>query len=206
MVTTRDFEKKTALVTGAGNRTGIGCAIASRLAACGANVVVTDLAQGVDVAKGIERGSLAELEARAAELRAEHGTEVMALPLDVADSASVGEAIAALGERFGRLDALFNNAGTVFGAPSALHEYDVEGWQKTLDVNLTGVLRVSQAALPLMLGAPAIAAAAAMRMWRRGEPFGRCRAILHGGWCCCRKQEGAQAAGAAGAEKGQVEP
>jgi NAD(P)-dependent dehydrogenase (short-subunit alcohol dehydrogenase family) len=149
-----ELEGKTALVTGAGIRTGIGCGIARKLAACGANVVVTDLAGGPDVAEGIRRGSLEELQAIAGELGEEYGVQALALPLDVADSASVGEMIAAVGERFGRIDALFNNAGTVFGAPSPLHTYDEEAWKRTLDVNLTGVLRVTKAAVPLMLGAP----------------------------------------------------
>jgi NAD(P)-dependent dehydrogenase (short-subunit alcohol dehydrogenase family) len=149
------LQGKTAVITGAGNRSGIGSAIASRLAACGANVVVTDLAGGAEVAAGISRGSLEVLEEIAAGLRADHGVEALALPLDVCDDAAVGEAIASIGERFGRIDALFNNAGTVFGAPSPLHEYDVEAWQRTLDVNLTGTLRVTKAAVPLMLGAPA---------------------------------------------------
>ena len=133
-----ELDEKTAVITGAGNRTGIGCAIARRLAECGANVVVTDLAQGEDVAEGIGRGSLAALEEIAAELATAGGGEAVALPLDVSETSSVDEAIAAVGERFGRIDALFNNAGTVFGAPSLLHEYDVEAWKKTLDVNLTG--------------------------------------------------------------------
>ena len=118
-------------------------------------MVVTDLAGGPDVAEGIRRGSLEELEAVAGELRADHGVQALALPLDVGDSASVGEVISSVGERFGRIDALFNNAGTVFGAPSPLHQYDEEAWKRTLDVNLTGVLRVTKAAVPLMLGAPA---------------------------------------------------
>jgi NAD(P)-dependent dehydrogenase (short-subunit alcohol dehydrogenase family) len=149
------LQGKTAVITGAGNRTGIGSAIAGRLAACGANVVVTDLAGGPEVAEGISRGSLEVLEEIAAALRAEHGVEALALALDVCDSAAVGEAIATVGERFGRIDALFNNAGTVFGAAHPLHEYDIEAWEKTFDVNLTGMLRVTQAAVPLMLGAPA---------------------------------------------------
>jgi NAD(P)-dependent dehydrogenase (short-subunit alcohol dehydrogenase family) len=149
------LQGKTAVITGAGNRTGIGSAIASRLAACGANVVVTDLAGGPDVAEGISRGSLEVLEEIATRLRTEHRIQALALPLDVCDSAAIEEAMAAVKERFGRIDALFNNAGTVFGAAHPLHEYDVEAWQRTIDVNLTGMLRVTQAAVPLMLGAPA---------------------------------------------------
>ncbi|MCP3984587.1 MAG: SDR family oxidoreductase [bacterium] len=149
-----DVSGKTALITGASNRTGIGCAIARRMAAGGANVVLTDLASGSAVAAGIERGSIEGLQEIAAELADEHGVPTLALPLDVTDDSSVQAAVSAVGERFGRIDALFNNAGTVFGAPSVLHEYDIEAWNKTLDVNLTGMLRVTRAAVPLMQGAP----------------------------------------------------
>ncbi len=145
---------KVALVTGASNRTGIGCAIARRMAKGGANVVLSDLAGGPEVAEGIRRGSLGALEEIAAELADAHGVETLALPLDVTSDESVQAAVSAVGKRFGRIDALFNNAGTVFGAPSALHEYDLGAWQSTLDVNLTGLLRVSQAAVSLMQEAP----------------------------------------------------
>lgn len=147
-----EVEGKTALITGASHRTGIGCAIARRMAAGGANVVLTDLAGGPEVAEGIQRGSLEALEEIAAELAEAHGVPTLALPLDVTQNESVQGAVLAVGERFGRIDALFNNAGTVFGAPSPLHEYDLEAWQKTLDVNLTGMLRVTRAAVPLMQG------------------------------------------------------
>ncbi|MCP4039426.1 MAG: SDR family oxidoreductase [bacterium] len=147
-------EGQIALITGAGNRTGIGCAIATRMAAGGANVVLTDVAGGPEVAEGIQRGSLSALEDVAAELADAHGVQTLALPMDVTDNASVRDAVSAVGERFGRIDALFNNAGTVFGAPSKLHEYDLDAWQKTLDVNLAGVLRVTQAAVALMQSSP----------------------------------------------------
>jgi len=147
-----ELEGKTALITGASNRTGIGCAIARRMAAGGASVVLTDLAGGPEVAEGIRRGSLGALEEIAAEIAEAHGVETLALPLDVTQDESVQAAVCAVGERFGRIDALFNNAGTVFGAPSPLHEYDLGAWQKTLDVNLTGLLRVTRAAVPLLRG------------------------------------------------------
>ncbi len=148
------LEGKIALVTGAGNRTGIGCGIARRLCEYGARVVITDLATEGEVTEGIQRGSLAALEATAVELGEQSGAEVLALPMDVSDADSIQSVISGMSERFGRIDVLFNNAGTVFGAPSPLHEYDIKSWERTLDVNLTGVLRVSQAAVPLMRGAP----------------------------------------------------
>ncbi len=72
---TAEVEGKTALITGASNRTGIGCAIARRMAAGGANVVLTDLADGPEVAEGIRRGSL---EAVAPDIAAKHVSELTA--------------------------------------------------------------------------------------------------------------------------------
>lgn len=145
---------KVALITGASNRTGIGWAIARRMAADGADVVLTDIAGGPAVMEGIPRGSVDALQELATELSDTHGVRTSALLLDVTDDESVQTAVSEVGERFGRIDALFNNAGTVFGAPSPLHEYDLDAWQKTLDVNLSGALRVTRAAVPLMQGAP----------------------------------------------------
>lgn len=132
----------TALITGAGNERGIGHGIARRLAAAGANVIVTDIADVVDD----------RLEAKAARLADEFGVTVVAASLDVTDTASISQAMSEVERRFGGLDALFNNAAAVFGAPAPLHEYDEADWSRTLDVTLNGVIRVSQAAVPLMAG------------------------------------------------------
>jgi NAD(P)-dependent dehydrogenase (short-subunit alcohol dehydrogenase family) len=132
-----DMHQKTALITGAGHPAGIGQAIAGRLAGLGADVVLTDIR--VDT-----------LESSAAALRSEHGVNVMAMPLDVTDGASIADAFEEVRRCFGGLDALFNNAAAVFGAPSPLHEYIEADWLRTLDVTLNGVIRVSQAAVPLM--------------------------------------------------------
>jgi NAD(P)-dependent dehydrogenase (short-subunit alcohol dehydrogenase family) len=53
--------------------------------------------------------------------------------------------------RFGGVQILCNNAGTVFGVPNAVHSYDENAWLKTLDVNLNGVFRMSKAIVPLMM-------------------------------------------------------
>ncbi|MFV1991718.1 MAG: SDR family NAD(P)-dependent oxidoreductase [Acidimicrobiales bacterium] len=134
-----NLAEKTALVTGAANPTGIGHGIASNLAGLGANVVLTDVSSD-------------DLNARASQLSDEHGVDVMALRLDVTDPNSIAEAMTQVERRFGGLDALFNNAAAVFGAPTPIHEYDEADWLRTLDVSLNGAIRVTQAAVPLMAG------------------------------------------------------
>ncbi len=135
----RDLEGRAALITGAANMRGIGMGAADRLAAMGCNLAISDLAF-----------RLAELETNAARIADTHDVSVFPVPIDVTDRASVDEGVAATFEHFGRLDVVINNAGTVFGAPSPLHTYDETDWSRTIDVNLNGTLRVSQAAVPLM--------------------------------------------------------
>ena len=65
---------------------------------------------------------------------------------DVADRASVDAAIAAVAERFGRIDILVNNAGV--SAVGTVDENDDAEWARVLDINVTGMARVSAAALP----------------------------------------------------------
>lgn len=124
----RRFENHGVLITGAGR--GIGEAIARRLAAEGARVLVTD----VD----------GERAAHAA------GSIDGALPLacDVADRASVEAAVAYAVERFGSLDVLVNNAySCTVDAPLFEDEPD-EHWARDLDLTLTGAFRCARAALP----------------------------------------------------------
>ncbi len=135
----RDLEGRTGLITGAANVRGIGMGAADRLAAMGCNLAVSDLAFRMD-----------ELEANADRIAETHGVSVIPVPIDVTDRGSVDEGVAATFGRFGRLDVVINNAGTVFGAPSPLHTYDETDWTRTIDVNLNGTLRVSQAAVRLM--------------------------------------------------------
>ncbi len=90
-------EGMTALITGASNRTGIGCAIARRMAAGGASIILTDIADGPEVAEGIRRGSLEALEEIAAELAEAHDVQTLALPLDVTQDESVQTAFSTVG-------------------------------------------------------------------------------------------------------------
>ena len=73
----------------------------------------------------------------------------LAVPADVTDPASVAALFEATKRAFGRLDLLFNNAGT--GAPAVpLEDLTVEQWRRVVDVNLTGAFLCTQAAFRLM--------------------------------------------------------
>ena len=67
---------------------------------------------------------------------------------------SIGSWIFGLPSKILLLNHRVDNHDVSEDTAEALHEYDEDAWKKTLDVNLTGVLRVTQAAVPLMLGAP----------------------------------------------------
>ncbi|MGY3602510.1 MULTISPECIES: SDR family NAD(P)-dependent oxidoreductase [unclassified Bradyrhizobium] len=123
--------QKVALVTGAAR--GIGLATARRFLAEGWRVALLD----------IERELLNEA---VASLKQAENT--LALPCDVSDAAAVAAAVAAVEKRFGRLDALVNNAGVAVFAP--LLETSDADWSRILAVNLTGPFLCAKAAAPLM--------------------------------------------------------
>jgi NAD(P)-dependent dehydrogenase (short-subunit alcohol dehydrogenase family) len=122
-----------ALVTGGGS--GIGRAIARRLAAAGYVVALA--------------GRRAEpLQATLSELPDEPGA--FAVPTDVSDPASVEALFDAVARRAGRLDLLVNNAGA-FGPSAPIGEYPHDAWASTIGVNLTGAFLCAQAAFRQML-------------------------------------------------------
>ena len=124
---------KVAVVTGGGS--GIGRAVALALAGEGYSVVVA--------------GRRKEpLEATAAE-GSKLGARMLSVPTDVADPKSVKALFAKTLEKFGRLDLLFNNAGS--GAPPvALEDVTYEQWSSVVDSNLTGTFLCTQEAINLM--------------------------------------------------------
>jgi meso-butanediol dehydrogenase / (S,S)-butanediol dehydrogenase / diacetyl reductase len=122
------LEAKVAIVSGGG--TGIGAATARLFAAEGAKVVVTGRRPG-------------PIEAVAA------GTGGRAVAGDTTDEAHVRAAVEAARESFGGLDVVVASAGTGFFGPVA--ELDDHGWQRTLDVHLTGAFRLVRAALPSLI-------------------------------------------------------
>ena len=122
---------KTALVTGAGS--GIGRAVALALAGEGYGVVLAG--RRVDA-----------LEATAAMAPA---GRMLPVAVDIADPASVKALFDRAGEVFGRLDLLFNNAGT--GAPPIpLEDLTFEQWKRVVDTNLTGAFLCTQQAVRMM--------------------------------------------------------
>ncbi len=122
---------RVALVTGAGR--GIGLATARRFLAEGWRVALLD----------IDDALLGEAMARLAQPDA-----TLALHCDVADAVGVTAAVGRCAARFGRLDAVVNNAGIAVFKP--ILETTLEEWSRILAVNLTGPFLVTQAAAPVM--------------------------------------------------------
>ncbi|SMQ73669.1 SDR family NAD(P)-dependent oxidoreductase [Agreia sp. VKM Ac-1783] len=127
---TSQFEGKVALVTGAGS--GLGEAIAMKLAHEGATVIVADVSGKQDA------------------VAAALGSPAVARTLDVSSQQSVLELETWITETYGGLDVLANNAG--IGGPQALtHEYPIEAFDAVMAVNVRGAYMVLQAGLRLML-------------------------------------------------------
>ena len=127
------LDTKVAIVTGAG--TGIGKASALALLQAGYAVAVAGRRVEPLQATVAEAGAL--------------GAQALVVPTDVRQPESVRALFAQTEARFGRLDLLFNNAGT--GAPPApIEEVRLEDWQTVVAVNLTGVFLCLQEAFRLM--------------------------------------------------------
>ena len=149
-----NFKGKTAIITGSGKRSGIGYAIAEKLAACGSNIIIADLGGKPDEKSGVKLGTMDEMESIADALSEKYRIKTLAVELDVMRTDSIDQMMRTIKTQFDRVNLLFNNAGAVFGAPNSVHDYDEEAWIKTVDINLHGVFRVSKAVVPLMLGQP----------------------------------------------------
>jgi NAD(P)-dependent dehydrogenase (short-subunit alcohol dehydrogenase family) len=123
--------EKIALITGGGS--GVGRSTALALAKAGWSVVVAGRRQE-------------QLDAAVQELGAD---KAMGVATDVSDDASVQNLFAKIKERFGRLDLLFNNAGT-FGRNALLEELTYDDWKAVVDANLTGSFLCTREAFKLM--------------------------------------------------------
>lgn len=119
-----EFDGLSAIITGGAS--GIGAAIADRLAAGGAMVAVLDLNAA--------------------------GTPHFGIECNVADDASVRAAVDTAVREFGRLDVVVNNAG--IGAQGDITANDDAEWHRVLDINVLGIVRVSRAALPHLKNSP----------------------------------------------------
>jgi len=124
---------KVALVTGAGSGIGRACALA--LLQAGYHVVLA--------------GRRADALNETVRLAGDRGGHMLAVPTDVTNPESVQALFATTREKFGRLDVLFNNAGT--GAPAVeMDQLTFEQWKNVVDINLTGVFLCTQQAFALM--------------------------------------------------------
>ena len=146
----QDLKGKTALVTGAGKKKGIGYATARKMAASGANVVIADLVNSKDGNNPLTMGPRDEMLNLVEELAAEFEIQALFVDVDVTSSTSVSQMVDVVSSKFEHIHILCNNAGTVLGVPNAVHTYDEDDWMKTVDVNLHGVFRVSKTVVPLM--------------------------------------------------------
>jgi dihydroanticapsin dehydrogenase len=123
------------LVTGAGS--GIGRAVCLRMAEQGAEVVVTSR-------------NPANTRHTAALVAEACGRAPMAEVLDVRSPAEVERVASQAAERLGRIDVLCNNAGVDLERAPAIDEVTDEEWNQIIEVNVTGLFRVTRAALPYM--------------------------------------------------------
>jgi len=126
------LEGKIVLVTGAAM--GLGQAFAKATAAEGARVVLADFnaeAGQQAVAEIVAGGGLAEF-----------------VEIDVSSEAAWATVAATLEEKYGRLDVLVNNAG--FAGPGSVEDCEMDVWNRTLSVNVTGVFLGCKAMLPLL--------------------------------------------------------
>ncbi|SDE61614.1 NAD(P)-dependent dehydrogenase, short-chain alcohol dehydrogenase family [Blastococcus fimeti] len=131
-------DTRSALVTGANK--GIGYEIAAGLGALGYTV-------GVGARDETRRADAV------ARLR-NAGVDAFGVPLDVTDDRSVTAAAALVEERVGRLDALVNNAGITGGAAQQPTTADLDVLRTVVETNVLGVIRVTNAMLPLLRRSP----------------------------------------------------
>ncbi len=121
-----EFDGTVAIVTGGAS--GIGLATAQALAAAGSTVAVLDL----------NIGGLPD--------------PLTGFVADVSDRGSVNAAVAAVGETYGRIDIVINNAG--ISAVGTVEENDDAEWMRVLNINVVGMARVSAAVLPWLRKSP----------------------------------------------------
>ncbi|MBR0794958.1 SDR family oxidoreductase [Bradyrhizobium jicamae] len=125
------LEGKTAIISGAASRRGIGLATARLFAAQGARIAILDLDESAP------REAAASL-----------GEDHVGITCDITNRDACRRAVDAALRAFGHVDVLINNAGVT--QPVKIMEIDPKSWERVLDVNLRGVLYLSQAVIPHM--------------------------------------------------------
>lgn len=142
-----DLAGKTAVVTGASAPNGIGRAIARKLAADGANLVVADMG-GEVLVEGRPQDRQVLLAALVEEIAADGG-QAIAVQLDVTKQMDVDACIAASIEAFGSVDILVNNAGSLVGSDNFMSTTP-DQWNSSFQVNILGPMRMTQAVIPIL--------------------------------------------------------
>lgn len=146
------------IVTG-GSR-GLGAAIAETLGAEGARLAIADLA--------------ADRAEQCASTLVDRGFEAIPISLDVGDEAQVKAAIAAVRQKFGRLDVVINNAAIDFTVP--ITELETSDWERVVRTNLTGPFLMAKHAVAAMQGQGGghivnIASTASKRAWPNASAY-----------------------------------
>src|SRR2546427_4986434 len=129
------YAGKVAFITGAGG--GIGRAAALAFAREGASVAVADVSEKANQ----ETGRLIE----------EQGRRALAVRCDVTRAEDVKAALDKTVDALGRLDFAFNNAGIEPRNPAPIADYDLEEWNRIIDIDLRGVFLCMKYEIPLML-------------------------------------------------------
>ena len=129
------YAGKVAFITGGGS--GIGRAAALAFAREGASVSVADISE-----KNVEES---------ARMVDEHGGRAFAVRCDVTQVEDIRAALDKTVQTFGRLDFAFNNAGIEPRKPVATADYDLEEWNRIIDIDLRGVFLCMKYEIPLML-------------------------------------------------------
>jgi NAD(P)-dependent dehydrogenase (short-subunit alcohol dehydrogenase family) len=177
----KDLKGKTAIVTGAGKKTGIGYGIAEKLASCGCNVIIADLGRVPSPAEPLKTATSEEMDTIAAELAKTYGVKTLSVGVDVTDNNAIGLMVEKIKGTFDHIDILCNNAGASFGVPNTVLSYDEAAWIKTIEVNLFSVFRLSRAVIPLMAGKQAAIINTASRAGKVPPIFNSAYAVAKAG-------------------------
>lgn len=130
----KDLNDKVVVITGATK--GLGAALSRGFAHTGAKVAIC--ARGSEELKQIEKEIISS------------GGEVFSLPVDVKDPEQVQRFVSGTLNKFGKVDALINNA-SILGKRVPVSDYDYETWCDVIDVNVTGIFLMTKAFLPSMM-------------------------------------------------------